>query len=60
MLILPSFFYIACQSWDYMFFYGLWIILKDKNMKWSCVSGKSSQDKHSIKKNKQPIMILKS
>ena len=36
------------------------MILMDTNMKWQCIFGRSVEDKHSIKKDKQSIIVFKS
>ena len=41
-------------------FFGLEIKLMNKNIKWICVSWISSEDKNSMKKDKQYIMTYKS
>ena len=41
-------------------FFGLEMIFINKNIKWRYVSGRRSEDKHSIKKDKQSITIFKS
>ena len=33
----------TCQSWDYMYWYGLEMILMDKNIKCRYISGRSSE-----------------
>ena len=43
-----------------MQFFGLEIMLMDRNIKWRCKSGRSSEDKVSTKKDKQYIIIFKS
>ena len=50
----------TCQSWFDMYVFGLELMLGDKKIKWRCISGTSSEDKQSIKRDKHSIMIFKS
>ena len=59
MLRLPStFFEIKNQTWDNIYSFGLNMILEDENIKWRCISGSCSEEKHFIKKDKQSFMIF--
>ena len=45
----------TCQSWYYMVVFCVELMLRDKKIKWRCISGGSSEDKQSIKKTNIPL-----